>query len=75
MDDDCNLIRIKLHRCLLALTEAELMTLLKANPLLWDRAVRRGKLELRRQKDYHRQARPREKAPGPPCWSEIFRPE
>lgn len=41
------LIEIKLPRCLVVLTEAEILTLLRANPLIWERALRRGKFARR----------------------------
>ena len=36
-------ITIKLTKCLLVLTEDEVLSLLRANPLIWERALRRGK--------------------------------
>ncbi|MCL6448263.1 MAG: hypothetical protein K6U04_08950 [Armatimonadetes bacterium] len=36
-------ITIKLTKCLLFLTEDEVLSLLRANPLIWERALRRGK--------------------------------
>jgi hypothetical protein len=40
---DAELIEIKLPKCLLVLTEREMLSLLRANPLIWERALRRGK--------------------------------
>jgi len=58
--EDRELIRIKLHRCLLALTELELQTLLKGRPDIWERGLRRGKGILRAEKNAERQAKPRQ---------------
>lgn len=39
-----NLIEIKLPKYLLVLTQEEMLALLKANPVLWSRVIRRGKI-------------------------------
>jgi len=37
------LIEIKLPRCLICLTEGEMLDLLKGKPEIWEMALRRGK--------------------------------
>ncbi|MGB9792117.1 MAG: hypothetical protein ACPLTR_06005 [Thermacetogeniaceae bacterium] len=42
-------IIVKLPKCVVVLTRGELMTLLKANPTIWERALKRGKAFMRAQ--------------------------
>lgn len=42
-------IIVKLPKCVIVLTRGELLTLLKANPAIWEKALRRGKAFRRAQ--------------------------
>lgn len=48
------LIEIKLPKCTLFMSEAELISLLATNPELWKMAVKRGKAILRARRERRR---------------------
>jgi len=50
------LVEIRLTKCLLLLTEPELISLLAHDQALWQRAISRGKHRLRAAKEAKRQA-------------------
>lgn len=52
-------IEIRATKCLLLVTETELVRLFRDHPDIWFRAVRRGKHRLRAEKDAGRQAKAR----------------
>jgi hypothetical protein len=68
MNNQDGQIEIKLPRCTLAITEAELMTMLKAHPDTWERAIRRGKGLLRQY-----QAERRHASETPPAGRDVGR--
>ncbi len=55
------MIEIRGRRCLLVLDEAEVLSLLPHDPVIWERALRRGKALMRARRREAR-ARAREKA-------------
>lgn len=44
-----DMVEIKMPGCLLYLTTGEMLTLLKCNRTIWERGIKRGKHEKRRQ--------------------------
>ncbi|MEN6565315.1 MAG: hypothetical protein ABFC57_03340 [Veillonellales bacterium] len=52
-----NLIAIKLTGYILGIYQNELVSLLKANPTLWETAIKRGKHISRAEKERHRKTR------------------
>ena len=51
------LVEIRLTKCLLLLTEPEIISLLAHDPALWQQAVKRGKHRLRAAKEAKRKLR------------------
>lgn len=55
-----NRITIKLSRCLMVLTEGEMMALLRERPEIWAQGLQRGKWERRRHTEDMRKPKAKE---------------